>query len=118
MCVYCAEMKLIRKYDAMKWSHAHVHGVRIRAANGNDASSADEKFVPASQGFKDWTVPDKLRKICIERPMQFGRDNGLELTQSIPEFDARKAVHIPGFPRDVRFSKGGGFGVARVRDKR
>jgi hypothetical protein len=42
----------------------------------------------------------------------------LELTQTVPELDAGIAMHVPGFPGNIRFVEGGGLRVARVGDKR
>src|SRR5215216_3256499 len=118
MCVDCTEMKLIRKDNALQMSQAHMHGMRIRAANRNNPLPTNEKLVPALKCFKDWTMPNKLRKIGIKSPMQFGQDKGLELAQSIPEFDTCIALHLPGLPGDVCFFKGRGVGVAGMSDKR
>src|SRR5688500_4471134 len=98
MCVDCAKVELVRKDDAVYGSHAHMHGVRVRAADRNDVTPADQKFVPASQGFRHRTIRDKLREVCIECSMQFGGYHGFEFTQSVPELDPCKALHIPGFP--------------------
>jgi hypothetical protein len=118
MGIDCTKMERIWKNDPMERSHVHVQGVGIRATDGNHMLTLCQQIIPALKYFRDGVMPDELREDCIEGTMDFGWDNRFEFAQSVPQFNARVAMYLPGFPGDVRLIESWSFRVARVGDKR
>src|SRR5215213_9225733 len=118
MGIDCTEVEVIREDHSLKRSHVHVQGVRIRSTDSNHAPTLGQKIVPALQCFKDRTMPDELREERVKGAMQFGWHHCLKFAQTVPKFDARVTVDIPGFPGNVRLVKGGSLRVTRMSDKR
>ena len=56
------EVEVIRKDNSMDRSHAHVHGMSVRTANGDHAFACGEQFVPTLYCLRDGMMPDELRE--------------------------------------------------------
>src|SRR5262249_31990076 len=111
------EMEYIREDHAVQWTHVHMHRVRVRAAEGNDSATGGEKLIPAHQRFRNRLMPNELWKEGIEEPMQFSWNNSLKFTESIPQFNAVKALYIPSLPGNIIFMESGCFRVFRMCDE-
>src|SRR5690349_1030489 len=118
MGIHGTKMELVWKDHTLERSHVHMQGMCIRAANCHNTLSICQQIVPALKGFEYGAMPNELWKEGIEHTMKFCVKHGLKFTQSIPQFDAGEALHLPGFPGDICLMEGRRFRVAWVSDKR
>ncbi len=65
MRVYRPEMIFIWEDDFVQRSQRFMFSMRVRPADGYHMLAFRRQFVPALQGFSQWTMGDKLREECV-----------------------------------------------------
>ena len=125
----CREMTTVRMGEFLiQVSQAHPREFIVMVVDGASSHKAKDLVIPdnirllplppyAPELNPQEHVWDELREKSIKDCIQFSPGNRFEFAESIPQFDAGKAGHIPVHPGDIRLTESRHGGVDRMGQK-